>query len=96
MSSAFRKKFSRGTTPDPDPATNPAVSEIRGVFQRVYQQSLEEMAGYTEAVLRESVDPPWAVQATKLGCLLFCSHHEMIHAGQLGLLRRLLGLGPVR
>jgi uncharacterized damage-inducible protein DinB len=54
------------------------------------------MAGYTEAVLRESVDPPWAVQATKLGCLLFCSHHEMIHAGQLGLLRRLLGLGPVR
>lgn len=96
MSSAFRKKLSRGTTPDPDPATNPAVSEIREVFQRVYQQSLAEMPDYSEAVLQEPVDPPWAVQATKLGCLLFCSHHEMIHAGQLGLLRRLLGLAPVR
>jgi len=96
MSSAFRKKFSRGTAPDPNPVSNPAVTEIRQVFERVYEQSLLEMPGYGAEVLQEAVDRPWAVQATKLGCLLFCSHHEMIHAGQLGLLRRLLGLAPVR
>lgn len=96
MSSAFRKKFSRGTTPDPNPSANPSVAEIRQVFERVHEQSLLEMPGYAAAVLQEAVDPPWAVQATKLGCLLFCSHHEMIHAGQLGLFRRLLGLTPVR
>ena len=44
----------------------------------------------------EPVEMPYAVHANKLGCLLFCSHHEMLHAGQLGLLRRLLGKEPIR
>ncbi|MEI7701208.1 MAG: DinB family protein [Planctomycetia bacterium] len=96
MSSAFRKKFSRGTTPDADPSRNPTVSEIRSVLDRVHEQSLLELAGFSESLLAEGVDPPFAVYPNKLGCLLFCSHHEMIHAGQIGLLRRLLGLAPVR
>ena len=33
---------------------------------------------------------------TKLGALFFCSVHEMMHAGQIGLLRRLLGKSPLR
>jgi hypothetical protein len=37
MSSSFRKKFSKGTTPDPDPAKNPSPEEIRGVLDRVYE-----------------------------------------------------------
>jgi hypothetical protein len=32
----------------------------------------------------------------KLGALLMASHHEFLHAGQIGLLRRLLGKVPVR
>lgn len=96
MSSTFRKKFSRGTAPDADPARNPPVAEIRQVFDRVNEQSLLELSGYQESLLSEPVDPPFAVYPNKLGCLLFCSHHEMIHAGQIGLLRRLLGLNPVR
>jgi len=39
---------------------------------------------------------PYAVHANKLGGLIFCSHHEMLHAGQIGLLRRLLGKQPLR
>jgi len=96
MSSGFRKKYSKGTTPDPDAAANPSPAEIRGVFDRVYEQSLKDMASYDEAVLDESVDMPYAAYATKLGGLLFCSHHEMLHAGQIGLLRRLLGKDPLR
>ncbi len=96
MSSAFRKKYSKGTTPDPDAAKNPSPDEIRTVFDRVYDQAMTEMAGYDEQSLREAVDMPYAAYATKLGALLFCSHHEMLHAGQIGTLRRLLGKQPVR
>jgi hypothetical protein len=39
---------------------------------------------------------PYAGYPTKLGALLFCPLHEMIHAGQIGLLRRLMGKPPIR
>jgi signal peptidase I len=44
----------------------------------------------------EPVDEPYAAFATKLGALLFCPAHEMLHAGQIGLLRRLLDKPPLR
>lgn len=96
MSSSFRKKFSRGTTPDADPSKNPSIDEIMLVFERVYEQTMVELPRYDEATLSETVEMPYAAYASKLGALLFCSHHEMIHAGQIGLLRRLLGMQPVR
>ena len=96
MSSAFRKKYSKGTKPNPDPDANPSPAEIRAVFNRVYDLSMQEMPDYSEAVLDETVDMPYAAYATKLGGLLFCSHHEMLHAGQIGLLRRLLGKATLR
>lgn len=96
MSSSFRKKFSKGTTPDPDPGKNPSPEEIWAVFDRVYQQTMTELPLVGNEVLQEPVDMPYAVEATKLGGLLFCSHHEMLHAGQIGLLRRLIGKSPVR
>lgn len=96
MSSRFRKQFSRGTTPDPDPVNNPPLAEIRATFDRVHAQVLEELPRFTETELDTPVEPPHAVFATRLGALFFCSHHEMIHAGQIGLLRRLLGKPPIR
>lgn len=96
MPSSFRKKYSRGTTPDPDPERNPAVADIREVLDRVYQQAMQEMPGYSADVLQETVELPYTAYPTRLGCLLFCSHHEQIHAGQIGLIRRHLGLPPVR
>ena len=96
MSSSFRKKFSKGTTPDANPAANPTPEEIRAVFDRVFEQSMIELATVTETQLDEPVDMPYAAYPTKFGGLLFCSHHEMLHAGQIGLLRRLIGKSPVR
>ena len=96
MSSSFRKKFSKGTTPDPDPVANPSIAEIRGVFDRVFEQTMLELPSVTESQLDETVDMPYAAYPTKFGGLLFCSHHEMLHAGQIGLLRRLIGKTPVR
>ncbi|MDA1229521.1 MAG: DinB family protein [Planctomycetota bacterium] len=96
MSSAFRKKFSKGTTPEPDPMKNPSPEEIRSVFDRVFEQTMLELPAFSDAVLDEPVEMPYTAIPTKFGGLLFCSHHEMLHAGQIGLLRRLLGKTPVR
>jgi len=96
MSSNFRKLFSRGTIPEADASKYPSPAEIRATFDRVHAQVLQEAPSFTKEQLREPVEPPFAVEQTRLGCLLFCSHHEMIHAGQLGLLRRLLGKQPIR
>ena len=32
---------------------------------------------------------------TRLGSLLWCSRHEMVHAGQIALLRRMIGRKPL-
>ncbi len=96
MSSSFRKLFSRGSVPQADAEQYPSADEIRATFDRVHAQLLVEAPSFTADQLREPVDMPYAVEATKLGALLFCSHHEMLHAGQLGLLRRLLGRQPIR
>lgn len=96
MSGDFRKKFSKGSVPNPDPAENPSPEEIRAVLARVHQQALTELANCSDAELDAPVDEPRAVFSTKIGALYFCSLHEMMHAGQIGLLRRLLGKNQIR
>ena len=57
---------------------------------------MAELATVDPAVLLEPIDLPYAAYPNKLGAVLFCPLHEHIHAGQIGLLRRALGLEPVR
>ncbi len=96
MSSGFRKKFSRGSQPDPDPARHPSAAEIRDVLDRVYHQAMEELPHYAAGALAEPIEEPYAVYPNRLGGLVFCACHEMLHAGQIGLLRRALGKPAVR
>ena len=96
MTSKFRKQFSRGTTPEVDASLYPSIAEIRATFDKVHAQALLELPTFTPESLAVEIDMPYAATNTRLGALLFCSHHEMIHAGQIGLLRRLLGRAPVR
>lgn len=96
MSGKFRKQFSKSTAPDPDPANNPTPAELKAILDRVHHQSLKEMEQFSDEELDSPIDEPYAVHATRLGALLFCSHHEMLHAGQIGLIRRLLGRPTTR
>ena len=96
MPSSFRKKFSRGTEPKPDREFYPAPDEIRAILNAVYEQALKEMPTFSQESLDQSVDPPHAAFATNYGALLFAVDHEMIHAGQIVILRRLIGKPPVR
>ena len=96
MSSKFRKQYSKGSQPDPERENNPTPAELRQTLERVHRQALSELATCTAQQLAEPIEEPYAVTPTKLGALFFCSHHEMLHAGQIGLLRRLLGKAPIR
>jgi hypothetical protein len=96
MSSKFRKQFSRGSVPEADPSVYPPIAEIRGTLDRVRQQVLIELPTFTPESLAVEVEMPYAVTNTRLGALFFSSHHEMVHAGQIGLIRRMLGKSPVR
>lgn len=96
ISNDFFRKFKKGTSPNPDASFYPSVAEIRATFDRVHSHALKELATYSDADLDVSLPEPHAVFQTKLGSVFFCPSHEMLHAGQIGLLRRLMGKEPVR
>jgi hypothetical protein len=93
--SSFRKQFGRGTNPSADLRLQPSPADIRNVVDRVHQQSQQELAALSDADLRDPIEMPYSVEPTKLGGLFFCSAHEMLHAGQIGFIRRLLGKDPL-
>lgn len=92
----LRKQFGRGTQPAETAEGQPESEELLTRLAAIHTQSLEEVAQLSAATLREPIDMPYAAYPIKLGALLFCPIHEALHAGQIGLLRRLHGLDPVR
>jgi len=95
ISEAFLQFFGRATSADPDPAKNPPVAEIREVFDRVHERTLTELRTMPDLDLDAPVIKPHTLCTTKAEILRWCSHHEMLHAGQIGLIRRLLGAKPI-
>jgi hypothetical protein len=49
-----------------------------------------------DSELDNPTDPPHAVFKTKLGAIEFSPQHELVHAGQIAMLRRLMGKPPLR
>ncbi len=96
MSSKFRKLFMRGTTPSSDRESHPQPDEILQVLDNVHQQMRIEVVGFADADLDQPLGPPTSAYASRYGALLFAADHEMLHAGQIGMLRRLMGKPPVR
>ena len=93
---AFLKQYGRGSTPDPDPANQPTIDEIRSVFDRVHQQTIRELSAMDDAALDVPLDTSHPAFADRYGALQFAAKHELIHAGSISLLRRLLGKSPLR
>jgi len=91
----FLKQFGKDSVPDPDPAKHPAPERIRAVFDRVHERTMVETADIPDADLDQPIVPSHPLVKTKLEVLWYCSQHEMIHAGQIALVRRLLGYAPV-
>ena len=96
MSSKFRKLFMRGTVPLADREGHPQPDEILQVLNRVHAQMRKEVVTFDGDQLDEPLGPPTSAYATRYGALLFAGDHEMLHAGQIGMLRRLMGKQPLR
>jgi uncharacterized damage-inducible protein DinB len=91
----FVRLFGPDSVPDFDPANYLAPAEIRAMLDRVHERTLRELRSLDEAELDQPVPHPHRFAKTKLLALLWCAQHEMLHAGQIGLLRRLLGYPPM-
>jgi hypothetical protein len=89
----FKRLFGVDSVPQAD-SMYPA-GELRAVLDRVHQQVLQELPGLDEAELDQPVPHSHRFATTKLKALLWCAQHEMLHAGQIGLLRRHLGFPPM-
>src|SRR5262249_12071033 len=95
IADSFRQRYGYGSVPDPDPARNSSPEELRAVLDRVHRQVLQELASLPEEELAQPTGRPHPQFDTKQGALFWCARHEMLHAGQIGLLRRLLGHAPL-
>ncbi len=92
----FRKAYSRSSVPNADPTAQPSADDLRSRFDQIHDRSLAVLSQVEPEVLLEPVDMPYAGYPIKLGAVLFCPLHEHTHAGQIGILRRALGLDPIR
>lgn len=89
---AFREHFIRGSAPTADAQQYPSPAHIIEVLSRVHAAVAEEVAKHTNADLEQpQLGKPHPLFNTKIGGLFWCARHEMLHAGQIGLLKRLLG-----
>jgi hypothetical protein len=78
-----------------DVAAYPPAAEIRAAFDRVHEHALREVAQLPPDSLDQPPELPHDLAKTKIACLFWCASHEMLHAGQIGLLRRLFGKPPI-
>jgi hypothetical protein len=92
----LRKNFGKGTQPSAALEVTPSHEELLAILDNIHQRSLVDADTYSAASLAEPAEMPFAVYPMKLGALMFAPLHESIHIGQIGMIRRLLGLAPVR
>jgi uncharacterized damage-inducible protein DinB len=93
---AFIEHFKLGSQPVAGAENYPPIAEIKRVFNAVHAQSLQELATLSDEALDVPLEQPHPVFQTKLGAVDYAPSHEMVHAGQIGLLRRLMGKPALR
>jgi hypothetical protein len=87
--------YGKDSIPDPDPRHNLQPEELRAALDRIHTQVLQELPAVADADWSLPPHRPHPLFDTRLGSVAWCARHEMLHAGQIGLLRRLLGGSPL-
>jgi DinB superfamily len=96
MPVAYLERFMLGSQPVAGADNNPPLAEIERVFAGIHQLSLAELAERTDEDMDVALEQPRPLFRTKLGAIEWCAQHEFVHAGQIALLRRLMGKTPLR
>jgi hypothetical protein len=93
VSDRFIEIFGRDS--DPGAITGLTADEILQTFDRVHARIMLELPDYPDADL----DLPPLIEHklfnTRIAGLRYCPLHEMIHCGQIALLRRMFGQKPI-
>lgn len=92
----FYDRFKLGSVPAPGAENNPSAEELFGVLDAVHARVLAELTERTDDDLDVDVEKPHPAFRTKLGAVEWSYQHELVHAGQIALIRRLLGKQPLR
>jgi hypothetical protein len=96
LSEEFVRLFARNSVPEAGSASHPLPPEIRRVLDRVHEAALQTLRDTVDDDLETLVPgSPHRFCRTKADCARWVSHHEFLHSGQIGLIRRMLGKGPV-
>ena len=92
ISDDFLKGFGRESKP-----TDVCYSagELRAVFDRVHAGVMEELPSYPDADLDLPALRPHPLFTTRIESLRYAPLHEMIHCGQVAMIRRMLGHKPI-
>ncbi len=90
---AFLKVFARESLPES--VTGFSAEEIRTVFDHVHAQILSELSGYPDVDLDLPPLKPHPLFTTRIAGLRYAPLHEMIHCGQIAMIRRMLGHKPI-
>jgi uncharacterized damage-inducible protein DinB len=56
---------------------------------------MAELPGFPDADFDSPITPTHDIAQTKIEVLHWCADHELVHAGQIALLRRLCGHKPI-
>jgi hypothetical protein len=96
ISPDFLKLFGKGSIPTPDPSLYPSPDSLLATLANVHEASLAQLNSMSDQDLDQPVLKPHMFVKTKYESGAWCSRHEMLHVGQIGLLRRQLGAAPTR
>ena len=93
ISDEFIQMFGREALPAD--VTGYTAEEIRDIAARVHARVMTELPSYPDADLDLPPLKPHPLFSTRLAGLRYAPLHEMIHCGQIAMIRRLLGLPPI-
>jgi hypothetical protein len=96
ISDEFIEHFRLGSQPQAGAENYPPIAEIQRVFDAVHAQAVAELGKLTDEELDVPVEQPHPAFKTKLGSVEYSPGHELVHNGQIGLLRRLMGKPALR
>ncbi len=75
---------------------DPSLDEMKQVFEAVHQPALAELAERSEAELDVLAGRLHLAFKTNLAAVESCPQQELVHAGQIAMLRRPMGQPPLR
>lgn len=91
----WEKHFGMGSTPQAEPGSYPRYAEILEMLSVARSELVRHFRERSEAELSQSLPGDFARFAPNLGGLPFAlAWHEGLHAGQITVVRRSLGMGP--